>query len=152
MAHLFRLMYGAFDLENITVDDLIDIVFTCVMNKKICELERRENKNKSCRACESNLREVTERQCGVNDGDQRWMMYGDKALRDIREDVMWRIIEETCCILGFSKPSEKQEAYFFSLFDMSWVLWAKIFSRLENSARIGRLSDYIVCVCKLKFR
>ena len=150
MAHLFEMMYGAFDLENITVDEVIDIVFTCVLEERIRELEKLERKNESCRMCENGFQATEQRQ--YSECEERWMIYADKAICGIPQDVMWCIIQETCRVFSLPKPSEKQEMYFYSLFDMSWMLWARIFSQLENSERIERLSDFVACICKLKFR
>ena len=80
------------------------------------------------------------------------MMKTEKALATVQPGVMWLAIQETCRVLTLSHPSDNQRAYFDSLFGVSWMLWARIFSHMENSARVERLSDYIACVCKLKFQ
>ena len=151
MAHLFEMMYGAFDLDGITVEDLIDIVFTYVLDRNISELERQECRNKSCRASERSLREAMKSQYVGDDQRIRWMNYADKALNGIPPDAMWSVIEMACRVLSLPSHLDKHRAYFDSLFDMSWMVWMKIFNRIENSARIERLTDYITCVFKLKF-
>ena len=144
---MFEMMYGAYDLEGITNEDLIHIVFSYVMDKKILELENRERKGKSCRACEGSAMQSDD---GHN--KNRWMKYGDLAISSINQDIMWSVIEEACRVLALSTPSEKQRLYFDILFDMSWMLWEEIFINVENSARIERLTDFILCLCRLKFR
>ena len=93
-----------------------------------------------------------EKQCGIKDDEERWMLFADGALKSIEPNVMWRGVEEGCHILNLPPPSQQQRAYFDSLFNMSWVVWAKMFSDIKNNADIERLSDYIACVCKLKFQ
>ena len=46
MAHVFNMLYDGFNLEEVTVDDLIRIVFSSVLDKRINELED-EEKNTS---------------------------------------------------------------------------------------------------------
>ena len=104
MADLFKAMYSAFDLEDITVDDLVDIVFTCLLYKRICELEKREGKSKSCRMCVNGLQTTIQR--GVEQNEDRCMIYTDRAIRDIPKDGLWSVIQDTCCVLGLPKPSD----------------------------------------------
>ena len=143
MAHLFKMMYDAFDLEGISVEDVIRIVFSCVLEKRIGELEDEEKRGKSCQACVGDL---------VHGGNEnRWMKFAGQAITDVNPDIMWSVVETTCRVLSLPSPTVDHRLYFDNLFNMSWVLWERIFIGVENSARIERLSDYIMCVCKLKF-
>ena len=87
-----------------------------------------------------------------DDNPNRWIKYGDLAIRDINPDVMWGVIKEACRVLVLPSPSEEHCLYFDILFDMSWMLWEEIIINVENSSGIECLIDYITCVCKLKFR
>ena len=109
MGHLFKLMHGAYELENLNIDDIINIVFASTLDKRISILEKKNNEH--MRACET------------TDDENRWMKFSDKALATVHPDVIWLAIQETCRVLALSQPSDNQRGYLDSLFDMSWMLW-----------------------------
>ena len=137
MAHMFGMMYGVFGLEGITIDDLIRIVFSCALDKRILDLENRERGEKSCRACAENALQ-SEQKCSQN----RYMKYADLAIRDIDSDILWLVIEEACCVLAIPSPSQHHRLYFDNLFGRCSMRSYYIYPSLSDKESL-----YIITFC-----
>ena len=95
MAHLFNQMYvDEVDFDSLTIEKLIELVFTEMVFRKIEQLEQEKivkhdqidgNPWKGFRKCFE-----------IPDDEKRWMTYAEKALSMLDHDVMWQGIVEAC--------------------------------------------------------
>ena len=90
MAHLFKQMYvdGVDFRETLAYDQLIGLVFTAFVHRQMQQLEELETayvKTEIGHGSWTNMRE----HCEINDEDDRWLTYADKAISMIDRDI-WR--------------------------------------------------------------
>ena len=151
MSHLFDAMYAirASDIEHLLSIDVVNLLMTSFLDKKIAELEKHDKLYGACRRPESKQWRSLKREFGIKDNEERWLLYTDKALENIDVGEVWMGIEEACKILGLASPSQEIADYFDSMYRMSWVILARTFNELKKTANIEYLIDYIMCVCKL---
>ena len=150
MAHLFKQMYvDEIDNEVMTVEKLIELVFTEMVYRKMHQLEEAT----LCKQDETDGNQWTRlRKCiEVLDDEERWIRYAERALELLNHDVMWQGIVEACKILEYPELSEIHRDYFEALFDMSCFAWLQMYSETEKTSFINNLIDYVICVCKLKY-
>ena len=150
MAHLFKQMYvDEIDFDALTVEKLIDLVFTEMVYRKIQQLEEETLAKRD----QTDGNQWTRfRECfKMLDNEERWISYAERALELLNHDVVWRAVMEACKILKYPEPSAIHRDYFEALFDMSCFVWFQIYSESERTAFINNLIDYILCVCKLKY-
>ena len=147
MAHLFRQIYvDELDFEALTVDKVIDLVFTEMVYRKIQQLEE-ETQAKQDLTDRSRWRKSVQ----VLDDEERWIRYAERGLALLNHDVIWQGVVEACKILKFPEPSATHREYFEALFDVSCFVWLQIYSDFERTAFIDNLIDYVFCVCKLRY-
>ena len=60
-----------------------------------------------------------------------------------REDI-WRGIVEACKILKYPEPSTSYGYYFDTLFNLSWMVWSKMYFETERTMSINNLMDYVI--------
>jgi hypothetical protein len=86
----------------------------------------------------------------VDDDEERWMNYAERALSLLNHELVWQGIVGVCKILKYPEPSASHREYFESLFEFSCFVWFQIYSESERTVSIDNLLDYVVCVYKLK--
>lgn len=161
MAHLFEQMYiDEVDFEEtLTHDRLINLIFTEYVHRQIQQLEELEScvkmdtvTREPCEISETDGNQWTamREHCEITDEGERWMIYANQAISMIDREDIWRGIVEACKILKYPEPSIAYRCYFDTLFNMSWLVWSKMYSETERTISINNLMDYILCVCKLK--
>ena len=151
MAHLFRQMYvDEVDFEALTIEKLAGLVFTEMVHRKMLQLE----KETLAKQDETDGNQwSTFRKCPeVPDDEERWIAYAERALSLLNHEVIWQGIVEACKILKYPKPSAMHREYFEAMFDMSCFIWFQMYSELERTVSINNLIDYIISVCKLKYK
>ena len=87
MAHLFKQMYvNEIDFEAITIEKLIDLVFTEMVYRRIQQLEEAtlSKKDETDRNRWTKFRKRFE----VLDEEERWIRYAEHALELLNHDVM----------------------------------------------------------------
>ena len=143
MAHLLRQMYmDEIDFESVTIENIVDLVFTEMIRDKMQELEEQdhdgfEEQEELAKQdqTDGNHRSRFKKCSEVLDHEERWITYAEQALSLLNHEVMWQGIVEACTILKYPEPSAMHRDYFETLFDMSCFIWFHC----------------IICVCKLKF-
>ena len=124
MAHLFKQMYcDEVDYERMNNIQIIDLVFTEFLHKKICELSERRNYIVSKM---NDLSLTTQRE--IKQSEKRWLEYGYEALSEIDCENIWLGILECCRILRLPNPTVAQRRYFESLFILSGEIWSGMYS------------------------
>ena len=105
------------DFDALTVEKLIDLVFTEMVYRKIQQLEEET----LAKGDQSDGNQWTRfRECfKMLDNEERWISYAERALELLNHDVMWRGVVEACKILKYAEPSAIHRDYFETLFDMS---------------------------------
>ena len=114
MALLFKQMYvDEIDIEVMTVEKLIELVFTEMVYRKMKQLEEAT----LCKQDEADGNQWTWlRKCiEVLDDEERWIRYAERALELLNNDVMWQGIVEACKILKYPELSEIHRDYFEAL-------------------------------------
>ena len=147
---LFKQIYvDEIDFDALTVEKLIDLVFTEMVYRKIQQLEEET----LAKPDQTDGNQWTRfRECfKMLHNEERWISYAERALELLNHDVMWRAVVEACKILKYPEPSAIHRDYFEALFDMSCFVWFQIYSESERTAFINNLIDYVLCVCKLKY-
>ena len=91
MAHLFEQMYvDEIDFDALTVEKLIDLVFTEIVYRKIQQLEE---KTLAKRDQTDGNQWTRFRECfKMLDNEERWISYAERALELLNHDVMWRAV------------------------------------------------------------
>ena len=89
MAHLLKQMYvDEIDFDALTVEKLIDLVFTEMVYRKIQQLEEETLAKRD--QIDSN-QWTRFRECfKMLDNEERWISYAERALKLLNHDVMWR--------------------------------------------------------------
>ena len=150
MAHLLRQMYvDEIDFEAVTIEKIVDLVFTEMVHDKMQQLEKDELAKQD--QTDGNHRSRFKKCSEVLDHEERWITYAEQALSLLNHEVMWQGIVAACKILKYPEPSATHRDYFETLFDMSCFIWFQIYSESKRTECISNLIDYIICVCKLKF-
>ena len=92
------------DIEVMTVEKLIELVFTEMVYRKMQQLEEAT----LCKQDETDGNQWTRlRKCiEVLDDEERWIRYDERALELLNHDVMWQGIVEACKILKYPELSE----------------------------------------------
>ena len=127
MAHLLRQMYvDEIDFEAVTIEKIVDLVFTGMIHNKMQQLEKEELAKQD--QTDGNHRSRFKKCSEVLDYEERWITYAEQALSLLNHEVMWEGIVEACKILKYTKPSAMQRDYFETLFDMSCFIWSQIYS------------------------
>ena len=151
MAHLFKQMYECeIDFDALTVEKLIDFVFTEMVYRKIQQLEEEAAQAKQDEDY-GRLWPRFRKRIEALDDEERWIYYAERALDLLDHDVMWKGVVEACKILKYPEPSGIHRDYFEALFDMTCFAWFQRYSEFERTTFIHNLIDYILCVCKLKY-
>ena len=151
MAHLFKQMYECeIDFDALTVEKLIDFVFTEMVYRKIHQLEEEAAQAKQDEDYGRPWTRFRKRIEALDD-EERWICYAERALDLLDHDVMWKGVVEACKILKYPEPSAIHRDYFEALFDMTCFAWFQRYSELERTTFINNLIDYVLCVCKLKY-
>ena len=137
------------DIEVMTVEKLIELVFTEMVYRKMQQLEEAT----LCKQDETDRNQWTRfRKCiEVLDDEERWIRYAERALELLNHDVIWQGIVEACKIIKYPELSEIRRDYFEALFDMPCFVWLQMYSETEKTSSINNLIDYVICVCKLKY-
>ena len=158
MAHLFRQIYvDELDFEALTVEKVIDLVFTEMVYRKIQQLEKETQAKQQLEKETQAKQDLTDRSrwrksVQVLDDEERWIRHTERGLALLNHDVIWQGVVEACKILKFPEPSSAtRREYFEALFDVSCFVWFQIYSDFERTAFINNLIDYVFCVCKLKY-
>ena len=151
MAHMFKQMHAVneIDFETLTVEKLIDLVFTEMVYYKIQQLE--EASQTKYDQVDGSLWTRFRKRIETLDDEERWINYSERALSLLNHDLIWQGIVEACKILKYPEPSETHRDYFEALFDMSCFVWFQLYSETERTLSIKKLMDHIMCVCKLKY-
>ena len=129
MAHLFKQMYVAnvcmqmneIDFEALTVEKLIDLVFTEMVYRKIQQLEEVSQAKQD--QVDGNQWTRFRKRIEALDDEARWINYAERALSLLNHDLMWQGIVEACKILKYPEPSETHRDYFEELLEMSCFVW-----------------------------
>ena len=145
MAHLFKQLYECeIDFDALTVEKLIDFVFTdMVYRKVIARAKQDEDYGRPWTRFRKRIEAL--------DDEERWIYYAERALDLLDHDVMWKGVVEACKILKYPEPSAIRRDYFEALFDMTCFAWLQRYSEFERTIFINNLIDYVLCVCKLKY-
>ena len=133
------------DFEALTVEKLIDLVFTY---RKIQQSEEASQAKQD--QVDGSLWTRFRKRIEVLDDDERWINYAERALSLLNHDLMWEGIVEACKVLKYPEASEIHRDYFEALFDMTCFVWFWLYSETERTLSINNLIDHIICVCKLK--
>ena len=123
MAHLLRQMYvDEIDFEAVTIEKIVDLVFTEMIHDKMQQLEKEElaKQDQTDGNHGSRFKKCSE----VLDHEERWITH---ALSLLNHEVMWQGIVKACKILKYPEPTAMHRDYFETLFDMSCYMprWNK---------------------------
>ena len=98
MAHLFKQMYvDEIDFDALTVEKLIDLVFTEMVYRKIQQLEKEAPAERDQTDQWTRFRKCFK----MLDDEDCWISYAKPALELLNHDVMWQGIVEACKILKY---------------------------------------------------
>ena len=101
MAHLFKQIYECeIDFDALTVEKLIDFVFTEMVYCKIQQLEEEAAQAKQDQVGGSLWTRFRKRIEALDD-EERWIYYAERALDLLDHDVMWKAVVEACKILTY---------------------------------------------------
>ena len=144
MAHLLRQMYvDEIDLEAVTIEKIVDLIFTEMIHDKMHQLEKEELVKQD--QTDGNNRLRFKKCSEVLDHEERWITYAEQAQSLLNHEVMWQGIVEACKILKYPEPSAMHRYYFETLFDMSCFIWY-IVNRKEQSVLAILFTTLFVCV------
>ena len=145
MAHLSKQMYvDEIEFENITYEQLIELVFTEFVHEKIKELEANSKDT-----TDGGLFSTCKDYVATNSEAKRWSKYADKAISMLNLEIVWTTIVEACKVLEYPHPSPYYRNYFESLDHMPTDVLCKMYSETERTPSIMNLIDYVLCVYKL---
>ena len=151
MAHLFREMYvDELDFESLSFETIIDLVFTEMVYRQIRMLHQEINSDLD--ETDGNMLRKCRQSIDVSEDRKCWIEYGEQALSLMNREVIWQGVKEACKALQYPEPSSRHRQYFDSLFDLSCFVWFLIYSEHERTVSIENLLDYVICICKLKFK
>ena len=118
MAHLLRQMYvDEIDFEAVTIEKIVDLVFTEMIHDKMQQLGKEELAKQD--QTDGNQWARFKKCSEVLDHEGGWITYAEQALSLLNHEVMWQGIVEACKILKYPEPSAMHKDYFETLFDMS---------------------------------
>ena len=132
IAHLLRQMYvDEIDFEAVTIEKIVDLVFTEMIHDKMQQLEKEElgKKDQTDGNQWSRFKKCSE----VLDHEGHWITYAEQALSLLNHEVMWQRIVEACKILKYPEPSVMHRDYFETFFDMSCFIWFQIYSESKRT-------------------
>ena len=128
MAHLLRQMYvNEIDFEAVTIEKIVDLVFTEMIHGKMQQLEKEELAKQD--QTDGNQWSRFKKCSEVLDHEGRWITYAEQALSLLNHEV----IVEACKILKYPAPSAMHRDYFETLFDMSCFIWFQIYSESRRT-------------------
>ena len=90
MAHLLRQMYvDEIDFEAVTIEKIVDLVFTGMIHDKMQQLEKEElaKQDQTHGNQWSRFKKCSE----VLDHEGHWITYAEQALSLLNHEVMWQI-------------------------------------------------------------
>ena len=97
MAHLFKQMcVDEIDFDALTVEKLIDLVFTEMVYRKIQQLEEETLTERD--QTDGNQWTRFRERFKMLDNEERWISYAERPLELLNHDVMWRAVVEACKI------------------------------------------------------
>ena len=134
------------DQESLTLEWLINLIFTEFVHRQIQQLEKQGTCEKTNSDLWTNFREC----CRASNEDERWLNYADKAISMIDRGDMWQGILEACKVLKYPKPSIACRHYFETLFNLAWFMWPEMYSETERTVSINNSIGYVMCICQLK--
>ena len=116
------------DFEAVTIEKIVDLVFTGMIHDKMQQLEKEElaKQDQSDGNQWSRFKKCSE----VLNHEGRWITYAEQALSLLNHEVMWQGIVEACKILKYLEPSAMHRDYFETLFDMSCFIHREAFARV----------------------
>ena len=79
--------------------------------------------------------------CEITDEGKRWLIYADQAISMIDTEDIWRGTVEACKVLKYHEHSDGYRRYFDALFNLSWIMWSKMYSETERTMSINNLMD-----------
>ena len=91
------------DFDALTVEKLIDLVFTEMVYRKIQRLETEARAERD--QTDGNQWTRFRKWFKMLDDEDRWISYAKLALELLNHDVMWQGIVEACKILKYPEPS-----------------------------------------------
>ena len=146
MASLFKQMYeGEIDFNALTVEKLIDFVFTEMVYRKVQELEEAAQAKQD--QVDGSLWTGFRKRIEALDDEERWIYYAERALELLDHGVMWKVVVEACKILKYPEPLEIHRDYFEALFDMTCFACFQRYSEFERTTFMNNLIDYVLSVC-----
>ena len=92
------------DFGALTVEKLIDFVFTEMVYRKIHQLEEEAAQAKQDEDYGRPWTRFRKRIEALDD-EERWIYYAERALDLLDHDVMWKGVVEACKILKYPEPS-----------------------------------------------
>ena len=132
MAHLLRQMYvDEIDFEAVTIEKIVDLVFTKMIHDKVQQLEKEELAKQD--QTDGNQWSRFKKCSEVRDHEGRWITYAEQPLSLLNHEFMWLGIVEACKILKYPQPSAMHRDYFETLFDMSCFIWFQIYSESKRT-------------------
>ena len=79
----------ASDFQHLSSIDVVNLVMTSFLDKKIAELEKHDKLYGACRRPEGEQWRSLKREFGIKDNEERWLLYADKALENIDLGDVW---------------------------------------------------------------
>ena len=120
------------DFEALTIEKLIDLVFTEMVYRQIGKLEEKE-RAKLDQTDGNQFTKFRQRLDNeILDDEERWILYAERALSLLNHEVIWQGIVEGCKILKYPEPTAIHREYFETLFDMSCFVWFQLYSESER--------------------
>ena len=151
MAHLFKQMYESeIDFDALTVEKLIDFVFTEMVYRKIQQLKEEAAQPKQDEV-EGSLWTRFRKRIDTLDDEERWIYYAERAVELLDHGKVLLKIGLACKILKYPESSGIHRDYFEALFDMTCFAWFQRYSEFKRTTFVNNLIDYVLCVCKLKY-
>ena len=104
LAHLFKQMYvDEIDFDTLTIEKLIDLVFTEMV---YCKIQQLDEETLAKRDQTDGNQWTRFRECfKMVDNEEQWISYAERALELFNHDVMGRGVVEACKILKYPEPS-----------------------------------------------
>ena len=99
------------DFDALTVEKLIDFVFTEMVYRKVQQLEEEAAQAKQDEDYGRPWTRFRKRIEALDD-EKRWIYYAERALDLLDHDVMWKGVVEACKILKYPEPSAIHRDHF----------------------------------------
>jgi hypothetical protein len=148
MTHLFKQIYvDEVAFEELTQSQLVDLVFTEFNHREIKELEKLQQ----C-ACKTDPWLAYRNCCEMLSDDDLWLTFADQAMNMVDCEHIWHGIVEACKVLKYPDPSSECRSYFEQLYSVSCLKLCTMYLKMKRTPSLDYLMDYIICVCKLKYK